>query len=940
MTDKKYIGTLVSHTHWDRAWYVPFEVFRVRLVRLIDRLIDLLDRDPAYRSFMLDGQVLPIEDYLAMRPERRGDLERLVRGGRLVIGPWYALADEYLVSPEALIRNLLIGTRTAEALGGCMREGYVPDSFGHIAQLPQILQGFGIGSAVFWRGVGDEGERLHNEFWWQAPDGTKVLAIHLPDGYHNASNLGYPMRWGDPSALTFDPELALDRLAAAVATLGPVARTPYLLLMNGIDHAEPDPHTPEVVIRANAVLPDITIEHGALAEYVSRVRAHLSGGEHGQETDALPVFQGEFNRGRYTFSLQGTHSTRMVSQAGQCARAETLLERYAEPLSALAALLGEPYPAAFLDHAWRTLLKNHPHDDICGCSVDPVHRENMMRYETVMQLGQTIARDSFRAIARRSDRSAQPGPPFIFFNPLAWPFTGVVEVSLLFDRDDPLAEDFRLVDAAGRAVPCQVLSRAAYFDMEVLKGNRKQEVRAAVRVDDLPACGYRVYYALPASGLPGPTSAADEVVEDPVVLLPNGMQNRYLTLTITSAGTLDVEDRQTGRLYRNLCYLLDDEDAGDEYDYSPAAHGETVISLDPDVCDTAGALCSMVHAGPLQVTWQVKKLLRLPVGLLEDRSARSAERVVCPVILTITMRHDSPTIELSVEVENNARDHRLRIGFPTGLDVVEASAGGHFDVVTRPVDLPEATGWQQPPAPAQHQREFVDVSDGQAGLAVFSRGLPEYEILRNGTAEIAVTLLRCVGSLSRGDLLTRPGHAGMDLPTPDAQCPGRHTFELAVRPHAGDWHTIYRDAAVFAAPLYVRRGDETEGYLPGEIYTESTFDPPLRAFALKPRALVGDLPGELSFLSLSPDALVLSAVKRSEDGEALIVRCYNPTAEALTATLDTCWPVERADLVSLDEKRLVDAPTVEAGRIRFAIGPKQVRTIAVRFARHPVQPRL
>ena len=252
-----------------------------------------------------------------------------------------------------------------------------------------------------------------------------------------------------------------------------------------------------------------------------------------------------------------------------------------------------------------------------------MHRENMTRYEMVEQLGQTIVRDSFRAIARHVDRSAQPGPPFVFCNPLAWPFTGVVEVSLLFDWGDPLAEDFRLVDAAGRAVPCQVLSRAEYFDMEVLKGNRKQEVRAAVRVDDLPACGYRVYYALAVvPALPGPTLAATEEAEDPVLLLSNGMQNRYLTLTITSAGTLDVEDRQTGRFYRNLCYLLDDEDAGDEYDYSPAAAGETVTSLDPDAYDTAGASCSLVHAGPLQVTWQVKTLLRLPVGLLEDRSAR------------------------------------------------------------------------------------------------------------------------------------------------------------------------------------------------------------------------------------------------------------------------------------------------------------------------------
>ena len=228
------------------------------------------------------------------------------------------------------------------------------------------------------------------------------------------------------------------------------------------------------------------------------------------------------------------------------------------------------------------------------------------------------------------------------------------------------------------------------------------------------------------------------------------------------------------------------------------------------------------------------------------------------------------------------------------------------------------------------------MSDGQAGLAVFSRGLPEYEILRNGTAEIAVTLLRCVGSLSRGDLLTRPGHAGMDLPTPDAQCPGQHTFELAVRPHAGNWHTIYRDATVFAAPLYIRRGDETEGYFPGEVWTETAFDPPLRGFAIKPRDLAGDLPGELSFLSLSPDALVLSAVKRSEDGGALIVRCYNPTAEAFPAALATCWPVEQANLVRLDEKSWSDAPTVEPNRIRFTIGAKQVRTIAVRFARHPV----
>ena len=167
-----YRAIVVSETHWDRAWYVPFETFRIRLVRLIDRVLDILDHDSEFRSFMLDGQMLPIEDYLEIRPERRADLARYAQSGRLVVGPWYVLADEYLVSPESLIRNLMVGARMAKALGGFMGEGYVPDAFGHISQLPQIFAGTNLRSAIFWRGIGDEGAGLGNEFWWQSPDGA------------------------------------------------------------------------------------------------------------------------------------------------------------------------------------------------------------------------------------------------------------------------------------------------------------------------------------------------------------------------------------------------------------------------------------------------------------------------------------------------------------------------------------------------------------------------------------------------------------------------------------------------------------------------------------------------------------------------------------------------------------------------------------------------
>ena len=248
---KTFHVTVVSHTHWDRAWYVTFQEFRARLVRLVDRLLKILETQPEFRLFTLDGQMAILEDYLEVRPQRQAELERLCRQGRLKVGPWYVLSDEFLVSPEALIRNLMIGHRMGETYGGVSKIGYVPDGFGHIAQLPQILRGFGIDNAFFWRGLGEEGERLGTEFYWKALDGSTVTTIWMPWGYHNISNLGYGIHWGDTSQMEFDPELALEQMQKAVDELTPMAHTDAILLMNGIDHEEAEPRLPEMVQLAN-----------------------------------------------------------------------------------------------------------------------------------------------------------------------------------------------------------------------------------------------------------------------------------------------------------------------------------------------------------------------------------------------------------------------------------------------------------------------------------------------------------------------------------------------------------------------------------------------------------------------------------------------------------------------------------------------------------------
>jgi alpha-mannosidase len=347
----------------------------------------------------------------------------------------------------------------------------------------------------------------------------------------------------------------------------------------------------------------------------------------------------------------------------------------------------------------------------------------------------------------------------------------------------------------------------------------------------------------------------------------------------------------------------------------------------------------LVHAGPLQATYEVALDLRLPDALTADRGRRRKTTVACPIVYTVTLRADERTVEFRTEVDNRARDHRLRVCFPTDLVTDHASAGGHFDVITRPVDQPQGQGWVQPPVPTKHQRGFADVSDGQVGLAVFSRGLPEYEVLRDGhngeahrVCTIAVTLLRCVDAISRGDLLSRPGHAGVPCPTPEGQCQGRYTLEYALRPHAaGDWRGVYREAAEYQAPLYLRRGDETEGYLPDEVWPEHTPDALTGAVALKKPALAGDLPAELSFLTLAPETLVLSAVKRSESGDALIVRCYNPTAEPAQATLRLYRPIRAAQLVNLNEEPQADLPLADPNSVALPIGARQVRTVGIRF---------
>jgi hypothetical protein len=387
---------VVAHTHWDREWYAPFQTFRLALVDLLDELLDLLEAEPPFRCFLLDGQMAMVDDYLEVRPENEARLRRLVTSERLVVGPFYVLADEFLVSGETLVRNLELGLERAATLGGAMPVGYLPDMFGHAAQMPQLLRLFGFEHAVVWRGVPFAVNRT--AFWWSAPDGSTVRAEYLISSYSNGARIGP------------DERDLLGRLEADEAKLGP-ALAGRRLVMAGHDHQPPKPFLPAVIERANESQDRYELRMTTLVEA-------LAAGA----TEGLPSWQGELRSSARANLLMGVTSNRLdVRRAA--ASAERALERRAEPLSAL-FLPPERWPKALLDVAWREVVRNAAHDSVCACSADETVAAVLERYREGRQLADGLSKRALSALARSLSHSGQ-----VVVNPTARARGGMVEVS-------------------------------------------------------------------------------------------------------------------------------------------------------------------------------------------------------------------------------------------------------------------------------------------------------------------------------------------------------------------------------------------------------------------------------------------------------------------------------------------------------------------------------
>ncbi|SDT34755.1 glycosyl hydrolase-related protein [Jiangella sp. DSM 45060] len=901
MTEPEIV--LVPHTHWDREWYEPFQVFRLKLADVLDDVIERAETDPDFR-FTLDGQFAAVDDYLELRPENRHRVAELVRQGRLSIGPWYILLDEFLCSGETIVRNLELGWQGAEALGGAMPVGYLPDMFGHTAQVPQLLARAGIEHAALWRGA--PGALTTHGFRWEAPDGSSVRVEYLFDGYGNALDLfAIPSRLGP----------AVDAYRAETRSW--FGADPVLGML-GTDHSAPRPDLMDLVRGPGGA--GLTVS--GLAEYVTRFRPDDPG---------LPVVVGELRSHARGNILPGVISIRVgLKQA--MARAERVVGE-AEALAAQFQPSAD-YREAFL-LAWRKIVESTAHDSVTGCGVDETAAQVAARLAEAEQAGRAVRTAVLRSVAARV-----PADAHAVVNTVPWPRTVLAEL----DVPAPLTD--RPVTAAlpdGTALPVQELSRSSTLlgDEKLAAADLDKVIRrihgrelfgqqiesyavtpgtldfAVARVPSTPEfdlAALRAELAAAAAHAPGEwrvrtvaqqrrrvlaavqLDASGQVAvrtsQDSAEAGASGVEvtDRSLTsadvrVDVADDGTLTVRGAD-GTELSGVGRLVSGGDRGDSYNYGPPA-------ADVLVEKPSSVIVTVDEGGPLRGVLRVVRRYDWPVSLSADLDVRAAETVPVEVTTLVELRAGEPYVRLDVSFVNPARDHRVRLHVPLPAPVTESAADGQFAVTAR--GLTSEGGWGEYPLPTFPASAFV--SAGPA--TVLLDHVTEYELAGDG-AELALTLLRAVGWMSVNLHPLRDEPAGSEFPVPGAQYVGVPVrARLAVVPRAGGW------------------GPASAPRLAEEFRHDAQVVPGLAAAG-------GELPPPSSGLGVSGPGVVASSIRsRGDETELrLVAMSAAPTTATVTGAFVTAW---RTDLLG----RALEPLPVDGDRVDVELGPWEIATIRV-----------
>ena len=946
--DKKINCHFISNTHWDREWRFSARRTQYMLGYMLDMLMDILDKNPEYRHFHLDSQTMPVQDYLEAYPEKKEKFKKYVSEGRIGVGPWFCLPDEFTVGGESLIRNLLLGHKIGAEMGGISKTGYSPFGWGQISQLPQIYAGFDIHFASFYRGI-NEYVAPRSEFFWESPDGTRIYTSRLgkrpryniwyvvqrPVFYNQENENNRDMKWNDNNGIfkfvdndnqhldyqyahpfyEYHKENIKPRAEQAIREQDNDWTTSHRFWSLGHDSSCPDYREVQMIKDLDEALPNAVVYHSSLKEMEQGIIDEFD--------ENSPVLKGEMRAPYTKGSVSGmmgwiTSARTYIKQTNF--KTEMQLQNYAEPMAVFAAFSGAPYQRNWIDLSYNYLLQNHGHDSIGACGRDIVYEDVIYRYRQSREISNCVYERAFMDVAGdiKLDGFSRDDAAIVVFNPAPFKRSEVVEMTVEIP-DEWKANGFKIIDTDGEVLTYQVLKTEKNSAQIIQNPNdvanvlHTTRVKIAINVKDIPGFGYRTLK------LEAITSRVRATTPITMLKRPQVMENEYLRVSFNANGTYNVLDKENGKSYEGLGFFKDTGEIGNPWEHFTPENDETFTTLNEN------ARINLIHEGEYEVKYKIELDWALPEGRAMDEKTRSKHLNPCKIESIVTLKKGARYLEIETTVDNQSEDHYLQVGFPTNIQSEFSYAQGQFDVVKRQIEKVDYSLYDEIPMTENPMNSFVDVTDGKVGAALLNTGLKAYEASDDECGTVYLTLLRafplriCVTS-------DMQDYSSIDK---GSQCIGKNTYRYAFMPHKGDWEegNVWGESERFNLNFGMVQLAPTEHGKNGLVH---------------------------SFLELASDKLNVSAVKQAEDGTGYVVRIFNPSDNTVKTSIRLNGgkapieipqsPVERqmaefelpeysdkkwseVKLVSLEEKDVAPLTMKDDGFVDFEITGKKILTI-------------
>lgn len=886
---KKIKAFVINHGHMDIEWYMPYDSFRFWATEAFQRLVQIEKSKKDYSTYVFDGAVILLEEIEETSPEYLQEIKRLVENGKLSIGPFYTQFDEWLPSGETIVQNCLWGNRKARKYGNkLMKAGHLLDNFGHPAQIAQILRNFGIDSLLFTRGM-PEHEDKSKEFILVGKDDSEVYAVNF--NYSTAFNI-YGNNDPRPACirmLPYSPEgyfsyehmLTIsehrdvkgiaEQLIANVTANAKFYPSGLVPVFVGCDHCPPHADLCDTLAYANSIQSEIEFVTGNSEDYVNLLRNNGS----------LKKYKEELIGSYNDFVLFGANSARNYLKIMNFG-AEINMQRYAQPLSAYASLLGMHVKQQMLDDAMKKLLINSTHDSIHGTSLDSVHIEMEYRYSSINQICNILSHEALEYIARHYfDASDQH---IVCYAPNSG--RQVCRVWLpLGDRGVKIFHD-------GAELPLQIEAREILpkncngqieYRHAISEGMREVLFVGTFKANEVVSLNY---------------SLTENTPETPYLNTKTTIENEFIEITFDAKG-FSLIDKESGEKYYGLNCLEESMDYGDVWDYSESHH-KTQVNLFP-VPEDAQCIC---EDGQLVQKMTVNGFLSVPKSAIGDD--RSPEFVRIPVKFTVCLYRGIKRADVRLELSNTATEHRVRLKTEFMGRVPEIFSGGIFDVNNRSVVRPEQhSPWAAPPTKLLPFREWIAVEDSNKGLGIAVKGLYDYEArYEDKKTQVYVTLFRSVGIMNRINLPERVDAPGGGIRIPGAQCLRDLTFEwsyIPYRPGGKEKYPFLKEVQRYLVPSVCHEMNDV--YHLGRERRKKPFRP-------------------FEFLD---ENVVFSIFKQSYDQKYYVLRFYENQGKRVQERI-ALNGFDHVYESNMNEERIREIP-IEDGKISLSVNPFRIVTI-------------